>query len=280
MQSRDQPAAPWAHLGPEHPHSHRVVPLTGLKWGDSSRLGRHLLPAAPCLLPRPHNGNTGRAALGSGRGGGAGSQGARGPIPHSEREGGVWDPIPCSEEVGSGVPVPCSEGRGGSRAPFLAVRSPPGNPAVSPQLSDPGQGHAGAGGRGAAPGGAGGRLHRRRVSAGGARAALLLSVPPAGSPWGVFTVSQRLVREEGGEHLRGLVRSVSAAETRVSAGRRPREGPADLEPPGALDGGEAPLQVNQNLGLVPALHTPRRGLRSPSAPACLVVSGLGFRKSW
>ena len=48
---RDQPAAPWAHLTPQHTHSHCVAPLTGLKCGDSSRLERHLLPAAPCPTP-------------------------------------------------------------------------------------------------------------------------------------------------------------------------------------------------------------------------------------
>ena len=85
----------------------------------------------------------------------------RGRVPQSEGAGGGGAPFLAVRGWGPGSPFLTVRGCGGHGALFLEVRSPPGNPAVSPQLPEPGRGHAGAGGRGAAPGGASGRLHGR-----------------------------------------------------------------------------------------------------------------------
>lgn len=93
-------------LAPQHPHSHPVSPLTGLKCGDSSRLGRYVLPAALCPAPRP-NVEIHAGQLLDQRGVGVRVPGRRGPVPPVG--GGVRDPHSSQWEVGS-------------RGPFLTVR--------------------------------------------------------------------------------------------------------------------------------------------------------------
>ena len=104
---RDQPAAPWAHRTPQHTHSHRVAPLLGLKCGDSSRLERHLLPAAPCPTPgRIMEIQAGRLldqhgfGVQSPRGRGVGflRVRGRGPVPRGEGVWGSQGPVPRSEK--------------------------------------------------------------------------------------------------------------------------------------------------------------------------------------
>lgn len=206
LQSRDQPAAPWAHLAPQHPYLHHVAPLTGLKWGDSSGWGDTCSQPPPAPYPGRIMEIQAEQLLDQGGVGVRGPRGRGAPFLIVRGGGRCGTPFLAVRRWGPGSPFLAVRGRGGSRAPFLAVRSPLGNPAISPQLPEPGQGHAGAGGRGAAPGGAGGRLHGRRVSAGGARAA------PSERPSSRFPVGRvHCVTEAGAGGRGGSIQGVRLA---------------------------------------------------------------------